>query len=62
MTKKKYHDFRLIHPEVAKRNINFNSAIAGFQPGWLVDKDGIASHGYVFNHYITHRPIAITVV
>lgn len=28
----------LIHPEVAKRNINFNSAIAGFQPGWLVDK------------------------
>ena len=38
VTKKKYHDFRLIHPEVAKRNINFNSAIAGFQPGWLVDK------------------------
>ena len=28
----------LIHPEVAKRNIKFNRTIAGFQPGWLVDK------------------------
>lgn len=28
----------LIHPEVAKRNKNFNSAIPAFEPGWLVDK------------------------
>ena len=28
----------LIHPEVAKKNIKFNRTIAGFQPGWLVDK------------------------
>ena len=28
----------LIHLEVAKRNIKFNRTIAGFQPGWLVDK------------------------
>ena len=29
----------------------------------LISKgDGIASHGHVLNHYITHRPIAITVV